>query len=305
MAKASYTYTLLQCTDYIRRLADSKQILVSYLEPTDACFPFATNSNLPYLFHGPSIHSSEVNQSIAQLQSDGHVELFNLNNILSIDTDFDFKNYLRTLSPLNYNNIPLIAESIQALLPSSLSSSIPKVVVVDLDNTLWKGVLREDGSDGIIIGGQTSLGRVYEYLQTLLLHLKNCGLLLCICSKNYQTDVLEVFKTNKSLLLAADDFVLIKCSDRPKSEMIREISCELNISYDQFLFLDDSKHERDEVSTNLPGIVVPDLPNDIFQWPLYLLNNQKFQLILNTYNAPDNRSEKYKTRISAKKALIQ
>ena len=163
--------------------------------------------------------------------------------------------------------------------------------------------LREDGSDGIIIGGQTSLGRVYEYLQTLLLHLKNCGLLLCICSKNYQTDVLEVFKTNKSLLLAADDFVLIKCSDRPKSEMIREISCELNISYDQFLFLDDSKHERDEVSTNLPGIVVPDLPNDIFQWPLYLLNNQKFQLILNTYNAPDNRSEKYKTRIKRQESL--
>jgi len=136
-----------------------------------------------------------------------------------------------------------------------------KVLVLDLDNTLWGGVIGEDGINGIKLGNE-GIGRAYHDFQKLIRVLKHKGILLCICSKNNLTDVREVFEKNEFMELKEDDFVALKINWENKIKNIKDIAAELNLGTDSFVFIDDNPFEREMVKSEIPQVIVPDFPED-------------------------------------------
>ena len=136
-----------------------------------------------------------------------------------------------------------------------------KCIVVDLDNTLWGGVIGEDGIAGIELGSEAP-GNAFVALQRELEKLWRRGVLLAICSKNNLDDVLPVFDRHPEMVLKLSHFAAQRINWLPKASGIREIALELNIGLDSLVFLDDNPVERAAVRAELPQVLVPELPVD-------------------------------------------
>ena len=136
-----------------------------------------------------------------------------------------------------------------------------RAVVVDLDNTLWGGVVGEDGIEGIRLGGDFP-GNAFSDFQRALRDLKTQGVVLAIASKNDEVIVDEVLSRHPGMVLRKEDFALIKANWNRKSESILEICAGLNLGLESILFIDDNPVERNEVATNLPGVRILPLPVD-------------------------------------------
>jgi FkbH-like protein len=136
-----------------------------------------------------------------------------------------------------------------------------KILVLDLDNTLYGGVIGEDGIDGIEIGNE-GVGRIYYDFQRLIRILKERGVLLAICSKNNYSDVKEVFFNHPSMVLKEEDFIDMRINWNDKVGNLKEIANRLNLGLDSFVFLDDNPFERELIKSKLPQVTVPDFPAD-------------------------------------------
>jgi FkbH-like protein len=133
-----------------------------------------------------------------------------------------------------------------------------KALVVDLDGTLWGGVLGEDGIDGIQIGPDAP-GAGYRALQRSLLDIRARGVLLAICSKNNHADAMEALENHPEMLVRPDSFAVIRANWESKVDNLRSIAGELNIGLDSIAFLDDSPFECDLVRRTLPEVTVIEL----------------------------------------------
>ena len=136
-----------------------------------------------------------------------------------------------------------------------------RLLALDLDNTLWGGVLGEDGITGLQVGGDYPGSPFYEF-QGHLLSLKNKGYLLAIVSKNDEDLVKKAFSTLVDMPLKLEDFFSVKCSWKEKSSSLLEISNDLNLSLSSFLFIDDNPAERLAVKERIPAVKILELPLD-------------------------------------------
>lgn len=134
-----------------------------------------------------------------------------------------------------------------------------KCLVLDLDNTLWGGILGEDGVEGIKIGGDYP-GKAFYYWQLALLELSKTGVILTICSKNNEQDVEELWKRNPYMVLHKEHFSAWRINWNDKASNIQELAAELNIGLDSMVFIDDNPAERMLVSQALPMVAVPEFP---------------------------------------------
>jgi len=139
-----------------------------------------------------------------------------------------------------------------------------KVIVLDCDNTLWKGVCGEDGPLGV------ELTAPYRALQDFMLGQMNAGMLLCLCSKNNEKDALDVFDQRSEMLLKRHHFVSWRINWKSKSENIHSLASELNLGLDSFIFIDDNPVDCADVRINCPGVVALQLPRDAESFPLFL-----------------------------------
>lgn len=135
-----------------------------------------------------------------------------------------------------------------------------KVIVLDCDNTLWNGIIGEDGIEGIACDLNYE-GIVYFHFQQFLLTRKDMGFILCLCSKNNEDDVREAF-LSKRMPLKWDDFVVKKVNWENKDNNIKEIAEELNLGLDSFIFIDDSDFEILRVNESLPEVSVFKMTGD-------------------------------------------
>jgi FkbH-like protein len=142
-----------------------------------------------------------------------------------------------------------------------LSGKLAKAVAVDLDNTLWGGIIGEDGLDGIRLGTEYP-GSAYQALQRALLDLYQRGILLAVCSKNNREDALQALEKHPGMILKPWHFAAMRINWTEKSQNLREIAEELNIGIDALAFLDDNPIERQQVRSALPEVFVIDLPTD-------------------------------------------
>lgn len=131
-----------------------------------------------------------------------------------------------------------------------------KVIALDLDNTLWGGVIGDDGQEGIEIGHETTMGQGYEEVQRYLKAQKQLGILLTVCSKNEKENAL-LGLDHPSSILKPDDFTIIKANWNPKDINITQTAEELNLLPESFVFVDDNPAERTIVEDQIPGIAVP------------------------------------------------
>ena len=135
-----------------------------------------------------------------------------------------------------------------------LTSAAKKVVVLDLDNTLWGGVIGDDGLEGIELGTTSPRGEAFRDFQQYLLELSKRGLLLAVCSKNDYDKAVEPFEKHPEMVLRMKDIVCFKANWEPKSDNIRQIASELNVGVDSLVFVDDNRAEIEIVNQFVPEV---------------------------------------------------
>ncbi len=178
-----------------------------------------------------------------------------------------------------------------------------KVAVLDLDNTLWKGVAGEDGPSGITIDGPRLS------LQQFLIRQREAGMLLAICSKNNEEDVREIFRVHSEMPLSLGDFAAIRINWEPKSQNLRALAAELSLGLDSFIFIDDDRKECAEVRANCPEVLTLLLPADPERIPEFLNNVWGFDRLKIT--AEDKlrnesyRQEQQRTEFSKQTASLE
>jgi FkbH-like protein len=151
-----------------------------------------------------------------------------------------------------------------------------KVIAVDLDNTLWGGVIGEDGLAGIVLGNG-SRGEAFQAFQDHLLALRERGVLLAVVSKNNDADAREPFLHHPDMRLALSDFVAFRASWDDKSSALRQLAEDLSLGLDAFVFIDDNPFERDAVRRTLPDVDVVDLPEDVTGYPATLARHPSLE----------------------------
>jgi len=154
-----------------------------------------------------------------------------------------------------------------------------KCLILDLDNTLWGGILGEDGPDHLKIGGDYP-GKAFHFFQEQILELQKRGIILAICSKNNESDAWDFIENSRDQILRKEHFAAWRINWTDKATNIRELAQELNIGLDSMVFLDDSPTERELVATMIPEVVVPEFPAAPYALPVFFndLKNQYFKI---------------------------
>jgi FkbH-like protein len=162
----------------------------------------------------------------------------------------------------------LIAKELQRVLDAQVGAR-KKCLLLDLDNTLWGGVIGEDGLQGIQLS-ETGEGARYKDFQRRIRQLGEMGVILGIVSKNNEGDVFEVFDRHEHMVLEKEDFAILKIDWSPKPESIAEVAQDLEIGIDSLVFIDDSPVEREAVRAALPEVTVPEFPADTCELSAFL-----------------------------------
>jgi FkbH-like protein len=177
-----------------------------------------------------------------------------------------------------------------------------KVIVCDLDNTLWGGVAGDDGQSNIKLGAPDPVGECFYAFQRTLKGLRSRGILLTICSKNDEEFALSVIDKHPAMALRKSDFVAWRINWRDKAENLLALAEELNLGLDSFVFLDDSPQERDQVRQILPQVYTPDLPISPSELAPFLSSLSCFET-LNFGTEDFGRTEMYQAERGRKEAL--
>ncbi len=170
-----------------------------------------------------------------------------------------------------------------------------KSLVLDLDNTLWGGVVGDDGVENLEIGQETSLGQVYAEFQDYIKAQKDIGVMLNVNSKNEPENAI-LGLNHPDGILRPDDFLLIKANWEPKSSNMEAIAEELGILPDSLVFVDDNLAERDIVSTQVPGVAAPDIGTP--EQYIRVLDHAGFFEVTNLSEDDRRRSEMYKANMA-------
>lgn len=271
-------------TDLEKQLVARAEILA------DALDAFATLSRVPLLINTLPVPSAPTAGFLDRRHAAGlrrAVDMLNgcildaaerSSRIVVIDAD-------QVLSPLAvreqvdpklwyYGRIAYSADAVRLLARAfaetwrHLRRGPAKVLAVDFDNTLWGGVYSDDGLERLACGHDVP-GNAFQAMQRECLRLKSQGLLLVALSKN-NADALSVFEQHPGMVLRADDFTATAINWEPKPDNIRKLAERLNLGLDSFLFLDDSPHEREAMRRLCPEVLVPELPPDPAERPLWL-----------------------------------
>lgn len=201
----------------------------------------------------PNVHPLKLNNEIANI---GKTNVFS-----------DKMWYMGKI-PYTNTGCKIVSDAIKKQV-GLLNKTTKKVLVLDLDNTLWGGILGELGVDGIELSDD-HIGAIYKRTQQQIKAIKESGVVLAIASKNNESDVAEVWQKHPYMLLKREDFVSIKINWMDKALNIQEIAKELNLGLDSFVFIDDMAPERDNIKMRLPMVEVPDFPDKIENYPAFI-----------------------------------
>lgn len=195
--------------------------------------------------------------------------------------------------------IPWLALNVSNIIKSIYGKN-KKSLVLDLDNTLWGGIVGDDGVENLQIGQETSMGQVYSEFQSYVKSLKDIGIMLNVDSKNEEENALAGLN-HPDGVLRPDDFILIKANWEPKSENILTIAKEMNILPESLVFVDDNPAEREIVRTHAEGVSVPEIGSPE-QYIRVLDHNGYFEV---TSLSEDDRKRNEMYKANARRAAQQ
>jgi FkbH-like protein len=168
-----------------------------------------------------------------------------------------------------------LAQNVAGMIKAIYGKS-KKCLVLDLDNTLWGGVVGDDGVEGLLLGCDHAVGEVFLDFQRYVKDLQRRGVILAICSKNETQNAKDGFSHPDSIL-KLEDFAVFKANWNPKPDNIRQIAAELNIGLDSIVFVDDNPAERALVSDQLPEVATPDVGSDVSRFAEILEHERYFE----------------------------
>ncbi|HEY6454173.1 MAG TPA: HAD-IIIC family phosphatase [Steroidobacteraceae bacterium] len=212
----------------------------------------------------PSRLVARMNDLVADAAAEEGVRLLDIARLSArdgIDAWFDTTRWLQGKMEIAPSAAPLYGE-IVARLVGAQRGLAKKCLVLDLDNTLWGGVIGDVGLEGIVLGEGSAVGEAHLALQRYARTLKERGVVLAVCSKNDIATAEEVFNKHPEMLLKRSDITAFVANWTDKAENLKTIAEQLNIGLDSLVFVDDNPAERARVRDSLPMIAVPELPED-------------------------------------------
>ncbi|MDT3694608.1 MAG: HAD-IIIC family phosphatase [Mucispirillum sp.] len=220
---------------------------------------------------------------------------------LAVKYGYDFilneKYFYSAKMALSIEILPHAAKAVIDVI-KAVSGSIKKCVILDLDNTLWGGVIGDDGLGGIQIG-ELGAGHAFSDFQAYFLELKKRGIVLAVCSKNNEDTAKEPFNSHPEMVLKLSDIAVFVANWEDKASNIKYIKETLNLGYDSFVFIDDNPFERNLVKSVLPDVTVPDMPEDPALYLSYIRSLNLFETA--SYSSEDiSRTEQYQAEIGRK-----
>lgn len=217
------------------------------------------------------------------------------------DFMFDSNIYMSTEMLLSIDSLPIIAQNVVDII-AAYQGKFKKCLVLDLDNTLWGGVVSDDGWENVQIGHGLGIGKAFTEFQQWIKKIKQRGIILAINSKNYEEVAKEVFEKNPEMVLKLDDIAMFVANWENKADNLRFIQQTLNIGMDSIVFLDDNPAERAMVKEHIPEVTVPDLPADPGEYLEYLYSLNLFETA--SYSKADSdRTAQYQEQ--AQRAALQ
>lgn len=231
-------------------------------------------------------------------------DLCGLQNKFGRDMMFDSSVYVSTEMLLSLDALPYVASRTMDII-GAIEGRFKKCLILDLDNTVWGGVVGDDGWENIQVGHGLGIGKAFTEFQEWIKKLKNRGIIVCVCSKNDDEKAKEPFVKNPEMVLKLDDISVFIANWENKADNIRSIQSILNIGFDSMVFLDDNPFERNIVRENIPGVTVPELPEDPGEYLEFLYSQNLFETASYS-NADKDRTKQYQVeakRVSAAKAF--
>ena len=202
-------------------------------------------------------------------------DVTSLQNHLGSNFLFDPKMYINADMVFSIDFLPSIAKCITDII-LAVSGRVKKCLILDLDNTMWGGIIGDDGIENIQIG-DLGIGKAFSLLQLWIKELKERGIILAICSKNTEEIAKEPFEKHPEMILKLNDIALFVANWDSKVDNIKYIQSVLNIGFDSMVFIDDNPFERGVVRTHLPEVTVPELPEDPAEYLTYLRSLNLFE----------------------------
>lgn len=240
-----------------QRLPDCQIIMSNYVIPPERMLG---NLECNYLFSEQSIYR-QVNEWLVKIHPP-YVLLADMEYLASMYGKldwFDTSAYMLNKIPFALKYVGYAADLFAKLI-AACRGVIRKCIVLDLDNTLWGGIVSEEGTNGIKVSPGDAVGESFLFFQRYLKRLKKRGVILAVCSKNDEQTAKEVFTANPNMILGLKDFAAFYANWDDKALNIRRIAQELNIGLDSIVFFDDSPAERELVKLHLPEVTVIDVP---------------------------------------------
>ncbi len=208
--------------------------------------------------------------------------------------------YINTEMVLSIDILPEIASKTINLI-KAMTGIFNKCLIIDLDNTMWGGIIGDDGLENIQLGS-LGIGKAFTEFQYWVKKLKNRGIIIAICSKNTESVAKEPFEKHPDMVLHLDDIALFVANWNSKVDNIRQIQSILNIGFDSMVFLDDNPFERNIVRENIKTITVPELPEDPADYLEFLYQQNLFETI-SFSNEDAERTAQY--QVEAKRSVVQ
>ncbi len=253
-------------------------IVGGLLEHTRATIIVSNLAPEPYAIHtlhgdqdpcGWAHHRRAVNLALTEeFAAAPRVAILDMDRIVAeygVSKAYDLRMRLTARSPFKVDFLPHLGRAFADIVAAAVLPP-KKCVVVDCDNTLWRGILGEDGPEGVELGTDYP-GSVYREFQHFLAGLGRRGFLLALNSKNNEADVMSFLETSPDMILRADDFAAHRINWRDKAANLNELAQELNIGLDSMIFIDDSPFECARVSGALPEVQVERFPAEPMEVP--------------------------------------
>ncbi len=222
------------------------------------------------------------------------IDLSTIQNTYGRETVHDDKLYYIAKMPLSTNILPEVSKQVLDVI-KALNGKFKKCAILDLDNTLWGGVIGDDGLKSIQIG-ELGLGHAFSEFQMWLKELKNRGIILAVCSKNNENIAKEPFEKHPDMILKLDDISMFVANWEDKATNIKYIQETINIGMDSIVFIDDNPFERNLVKGMIPDITVPELPEDPAMYLSYLKSLNLFETASYSENDKD-RTKQYQAEV--------
>lgn len=287
-------------TNAVNAQLQSKIIYYNHTEINDSIFGnFANKIESSFLFQLRKLNY-ELMVFAAKQPNFYLCDISSLQNQFGKSIFFQPSIYVNTDMILSIDILPEVAVKTIDLIGAMYGKS-KKCLILDLDNTMWGGVIGDDGLENIQLGS-LGIGKAFTEFQCWIKKLKNRGIILAVCSKNTETIAKEPFEKHPDMVLKLDDIAVFMANWENKADNIRQIQSILNIGFDSMVFLDDNPFERNMVRENIPGITVPELPDDPAEYLEFLYHLNLFETI--TFSNEDTeRTRQY--QVEAERTVIQ